>query len=641
MSIPHILVVEDKAIIAKDVQATLQKAGYLVPAIASSGEKAIRKAAELQPNLILMDIRLKGQMDGIEAAQKIREKYDIPIIFLTAHADEETLKRAVLTEPFGYILKPFEARVLEVAVQVALYKHSVERKLRNQERWLAATLESIGDAVLTTDPQGKIIYLNPVAELLSGWVQEKASGQSIANVLTILDQASKIPVPNPLLESLKTGSAATTHFPSLLLLQDGREIPIDEIATPIRDGEDNIIGGVMVMHDVRESRQLEEQIRQSERLKTIGQLTGGMAHNFNNMLTVISLYTAMVGHTLPADHVGQAKLQVVQETTQRAADMVQHLLAFARNQVIRPELLQLNEQILKIIEVLHQVLPSTIELETLTQAAETWIKIDPVQLEQVVMNVIFNARDVLHEGGKITIQTSNVLLERPLVALPSGVPIGEYGLLTVTDNGPGMSREVISRIFEPFFTTKGVGEGTGLGLSTCLGIVEQNYGRITLESHLGQGTTFYIYLPQHKPPSDLTNEAKVESVWEGEESILVVEDDGQIRQAIMLSLRDYGYTLFEASNGTEALKMIETELDRPIHLLITDMVMPQMGGKTLANLLRPILPNLKVLFISGYPNIGTVPPETAFLAKPFTPQTLAQKVRRLLGAKMDEMPEEM
>jgi PAS domain S-box-containing protein len=631
MSTPQILIVEDKAIIAKDIQATLEKAGYQVLGTASRGETAVRRAAKLQPDLILMDIRLKGKMDGIEASRRIREQHNIPIVFLTAHADEETLRRAVSTEPFGYVLKPFEPRELEVAIEVSLYKHSIEKKLINRERWLAATLESIGDAVLTTDPEGKIIYLNPIAQTLTGLTPGDVTGKHIDEVITIINEDTRTAVANPLKQALQTGTAVSVDAPVLLVLADGREIAIDDMATPIRDEDDNIIGGVVIFRDVQLTRRLEEQLRQSQKLEAVGQLAAGMAHNFNNMLTIINLYSSMVRQTLAANDPGKKRLGVIGETTERAADMIQHLLAFSRRQVVQPKLLRLNEEILKIHRILREVLPETIALTTSPLAVRDWVRIGSGQLEQVVMNLVLNARDAMPKGGQVIIETNNITLDQPLISLPTGVPAGEYVRLKVTDTGVGIPKEIIDHVFEPFFTTKEVGQGSGLGLSTCFGIVEQNYGRITIESEPGLGTTFQIYLPLHKPPSPLLDEVDEESILGGIETILVVEDDAQIREAICLGLRQYGYTVFDAENGTSALHLIEAQRDQTIHLLITDVVMPEMGGKPLANLLKLIFKRLKVLFISGYPDTGNIPPGTAFIAKPFTPQRLAQKVWELLS----------
>jgi hypothetical protein len=633
MTPAQILIVEDKAIVAKDIQNSLKRLGYHAPAIATSFEQALEKVAELRPDLVLMDIRLKGALDGVAAAAEIRSRFDIPVIYLTAHADEETLRRARLTEPFGYILKPFEEKELHIAVQIGLYKHEVERKLREQERWLAATLDSIGDAVLTTDVGGKLISLNPAAQTLIGWSAAEARGKEVSEILRFIDEKTGAPAVNPLTLALQTGSATGLAGPTFIVTREGVERPIEDIATPIRDETDNIIGGVLVFRDVLKTRQLEEQLRQAQKMEAVGQLAAGVAHNFNNMLTAIIGYVSLVRESLPADHASNLDLQTVEQTAQRAADMVRHLLAFSRRQVTQPRLLNLNVLIHSMETMLRQILPATIELVVRAEPNPGQVKIDSGQIEQVLVNLALNARDAMPNGGQLIIRTTNVLLEQTYLDRYAEIPPGQYILLTVTDTGIGMTEEVMAHIFEPFFTTKEVGQGTGLGLSTCFGIVQQNNGYISVKSEPGRGSIFKIYLPRFEETlARPAMEREAGHPPRGSETVLLVEDEAQVRALAARILRQYGYTVLEASNGEDALHLIRMQPEQAIHLLVTDVVMPKVSGKALTNLLRVIYPNLKVLFISGYTDIENVRQGTTFLSKPFTPSRLAHKVREILDA---------
>lgn len=631
MSQPQILVVEDKAIIAKDIQNTLKKLGYAVPAIVSSGEKAIEKAVELQPALVLMDIRLRGELDGAAAAAAIRSRLDIPVIYLTAYAEDEILQRAKLTEPFGYILKPYEEKELDIAIQMALHKHTIERKLKQQERWLATTLDSMADAVLTTDPGGKVISLNPAAQALTGWSLAQGRGQEAAEVFKIVDEKTGLPAANPLLVALQTGSAAALNRPARLVTRDSRQIPIEAIATPIRDEADNIIGGVLIFRDISKQRQLETQQRQAEKMEVAGQLATGVAHNFNNMLLTLMGHVELAMETLPDDHPAHLDLLAAQQTARRAADLIRHLLAFTRRQMIYPQTVDLNNLIHNMEQMLRQLLPESIELVIQAGSNLGQVRLDPHQFEQVVRHLVLNARDAMPGGGKLVIQTANATLAQAQPDLSAEIPPGHYVVLIVADSGVGMTGEVLARIFEPFFTTKGVGHGTGLGLAACFGIIRQNNGFISVDSQPGYGTLFTIYLPQIEValPQPVV-EIEAGQTWQGYETILVVEDEAQARALIVRTLRRYGYSVLEAADGEAALQMMRRQPEQAIDLLITDVVMPKLGGKALAHLLKVLYPNLKTLFMSGYTDVEVVSPSDAFLEKPFTPHLLAQKVRQIL-----------
>lgn len=382
--------------------------------------------------------------------------------------------------------------------------------------------------------------------------------------------------------------------------------------------------------------ELEQQFRQAQKMEAIGRLAGGVAHDFNNLLTAIMGYGAMAMDTLPADHSARADLEGIQKTAQRAANLTRQLLAFARRQIIEPRVLNLNDLILNVEKMLRRLISEDIKLSTVLGPDLEPIKADPGQLEQVLLNLAVNARDAMPQGGELVIETANVSLDQDYARRHAEVTPGEYVLLAVSDTGLGMTEEVKARLFEPFFTTKEVGKGTGLGLATCFGIVKQNGGHIRAYSELGLGTTFKIYLPQVEGTAvPLIRPEAVDTLTQGSETILLAEDEITVRDLAAQSLRQQGYTVLEAADGLDALDLARRQPKKEIHLLVTDMVMPRMGGADLAEQLRSLRPDLKVLFMSGYTDstiirYGLPQTGTVFLQKPFSPQRLVQKVREVL-----------
>ncbi|MBE7468470.1 MAG: hybrid sensor histidine kinase/response regulator [Anaerolineae bacterium] len=389
--------------------------------------------------------------------------------------------------------------------------------------------------------------------------------------------------------------------------------------------------------------QLEQQLLHLQKLEAVGQLAGGVAHDFNNLLTAILGYAGMALAALPADHPAGSDIQGIQNTVQRAANLTRQLLAFARRQIINPQIVNLNDIVLNINNMLNRLIGEDIKLTTTLAPDLAPIKADPGQLEQVLVNLAVNARDAMPNGGELIIETANVTLDHQFARRHLEVTPGEYILLAVTDTGIGMTEEVKARLFEPFFTTKEVGKGTGLGLATCFGIVKQSGGHIRAYSELGEGTTFKIYLPRvGGVASPLPKSEPLDLLAQGSETILLAEDEAAVRDLAARALRQQGYTVLEAATGQEALRL--AQLEKEIHLLVTDMVMPKMGGTELADRLKAVRPQLKVVFMSGYTDSKIIRyglPELgiSFLQKPFSAQRLIRKVRDILD--MEETREQV
>jgi signal transduction histidine kinase/DNA-binding response OmpR family regulator len=691
-----ILIVEDDAIIAENIRRKLASAGYIIPDLVMSGEEAIEKVGEMRPGLVLMDIGLSGKIDGVEAARQIRNHFDIPVVYLTAHTDEATLQRAKITEPFGYLLKPFNERELQAIIETALYKHQMEKTLRRRNRELAL-LNQAGqafnssldlDQVLVTvleemrrllDVLACSIWLvapetgelvcrhatGPKGNDVCGWRLEPGvgiaqwtvqNGQSVmvpdawnderhcldVEQETGLGLRSILSVPLQVKEQiigvLQAADTEVDRFTAddLALLEP--------LAAAAAIAIENARLFAQAQQEITERKQaelakekLQSQLLQAQKMEAIGRLTAGIAHDFNNLLTAINGFAELLQHRMPADNPYQKMVNQIAASGQRAADLVRQLLVFSRPQAVETSPLNLNAVIAELDKMLRRIIGEDIEI-ALSLGPDLWpVKIDPAKLEQVIINLAVNARDAMPQGGKLTLETTNVTLEQEQARQFLDLTAGNYVQLQVSDQGKGMTDEIKTRIFEPFFTTKERDHGTGLGLATCYGIVKQFNGHITVDSQPQQGTTFTIYLPQATsaendapPPAD---ESELQSL-QGTETILLVEDEMAVRVLVASVLTDLGYKLIEATDGREALQMAQ-EYDDKIDLLLTDMVMPQMGGKELAEQLQRLAPHLKVIFVSGYiddsfKNDGQLDPDINFVQKPFSLGNLVRKVRAVL-----------
>ena len=382
-------------------------------------------------------------------------------------------------------------------------------------------------------------------------------------------------------------------------------------------------------------RESELQLRHAQKMEAVGQLAGGIAHDFNNLLTAVTGYSDLALRRLKAGDPLRHNIEEIRKAGERAAALTRQLLAFSRKQVLQPKVLDLNVVISDLEKMLRRLIGEDVELRTVFKPPLGNIKADPGQIEQVIMNLAVNARDAMPSGGRLSIETDNVNLDEAFARKHVGVAPGSYVLLSMSDTGTGMDEETQARIFEPFFTTKEVGKGTGLGLSMVYGIVKQSDGLILVHSTVDRGTTFNIYLPRVDGGAhEYRRTAETEQALEGSETILLAEDEEMVRSLARDVLEMYGYRVLEAANGGAAFLICERH-PAPIHLLLTDVVMPEMGGRDLAERLSRLRPEMKVLYMSGYTDDaivrhGLLDEGIAFLQKPFTPDTLSRKVRVLL-----------
>jgi two-component system, cell cycle sensor histidine kinase and response regulator CckA len=638
MSNAQILVVEDEGIVARSLRNELQNMGYEVPAIAASGEEAVAKAAGTHPDLVLMDISLKGGMDGIEAARQIQKTIDVPVIYLSAYEDDTILDRAKTTEPYGYLLKPYEERELHTTIEMALVKHRMEQRIKETERWLAATLRGIHEAVIATDARRHIRFMNPVAERLTGWDETEAFGKDLAEVLPLIDEASGLPMTNVTVRPLHEGQAAELPERCLLCSADGRHVPVEGNAAPILDDAGYCTGCVLVVRDISERRQVEklrrqseEHLRHSQKMEAVSRLAGGVAHDFNNLLTAILGNTSLILANLPPNDPHLDLLVNAEAAALRAAELVKQMLGFSRRTCLWLEPANLNDIVQEDVDALRLVADTRMVID-FQPGAELWpIRTDRAQMSEVVMNLCLNAQDAMPQGGSLTIEPANVTVTEECLRKHLEAQPGEFVRLRVRDTGRGIPADIQARIFEPFFTTKEPGQGTGLGLALVYGIVEQHHGWIDFTSEENRGSCFDVYLPRYwqdmplgAPPMEAKPPRGVA------ETILLADDEPMIRELGRTTLQRCGYHVLLAEDGVQAVEIYQKEKHR-IDLVILDLTMPRLSGADAFLQLTQIDPNVHVLFSSGYfaEDLATSDDRIlGFIDKPYRTQDLIHMVRR-------------
>ncbi len=541
-------------------------------------------------------------------------------------------------------------------------RRAAEEASRRSEESLATMLHSIGDAVIATDIAGRVIRINRVAEQLTGWRMSEAMGRPFEEVFRIVDEPSRVAASNPVEKVLAEGRNVAIAENTLLISRAGPETPIADSAAPIRDADGRVVGAVVVFRDASIERRYaehmrsvnaelevrvserteallktEEQLRQAQKMEAVGRLAGGIAHDFNNLLSVIISCSELILEDAARDGLPEnvvTDLDEIRKAGVRAADLTRQLLAFSRQQVLAPKITDLNAIVSGMESMLRRMIGADVTLRTVREADAAMVFVDRGQMEQVIMNLAVNARDAMPRGGKLTIEVSRVEVDEDFASQHAGIAPGAYVQLSVTDTGTGMSKDVQARMFDPFFTTKEKGKGTGLGLSTVFGIVRQSGGTIWAYSEIGHGTTFKIYLPNRQDAQAQTSITAAPKRVGGTETILVVEDEPQVRSIVRGILTRAGYTVLEAEHGAAALELCH-RATTPIQLVLTDVVMPVMSGRELVERLATVLPGAKVLFMSGYTDDtvvhhGVLDQGIAYLQKPIVPDALTKKVREVL-----------
>jgi PAS domain S-box-containing protein len=515
-------------------------------------------------------------------------------------------------------------------IQCNIRDISARKRAEGERLRLAMIIEQADEMVLVTDTSGAIEYVNPAFEKVTGYTRAEALGRNPRFLKSGAQDEAFYRVMWATIHSGNTWRGRLTNKK-----KDGTRYWQDSTISRVLDPDGKVTGYVAVNRDVTAVLALEAQYLQAQKMEAVGRLAGGVAHDFNNVLSVILSYAEMLLADLKPDNPIRGDVEEIRKAGNRAADLTRQLLMFSRQQVIDPEVIDLNEVLTNIHKMLQRILGADIDLVSLPAQALGRVRADRSSVEQVLMNLVVNARDAMPTGGKLTIETGNVVLDEGFARAHQGVTPGPHVMLVVTDTGTGIDKATLARIFEPFFTTKEKGKGTGLGLSTVFGIVQQSGGNVWVYSEPGHGTTFKIYLPRVDAPVDAVRPPQRPTALRGSETVLLVEDDDQVRAVALGILRKNGYQVIEARDASEALVQAEKHTGT-IHLLLSDVVMPQMSGPELAKRLGSARPDMKVLCMSGYADDaivrhGVLEAHFAFIQKPITPDGLATKVREVLS----------
>jgi PAS domain S-box-containing protein len=553
--------------------------------------------------------------------------------------EREVAERRLAQEALAAARAELEIRVQERTAELAhanqelkaeiAERERVEETLRAGEQRYRELFDGAKDVIYVHDLNGKFIAINKAAQQITGYTADEALKMNIAQLVVPEDMETV----HTMVASNLGGDANATYDLTIVTKQ-GRRL-ILEVSTHLVYRNGNPIAVQGIARDITERRRLEEQLLQSQKMEAVGRLAGGVAHDFNNLLTVIGAYSQMIGDSLPDDERLRSYAQEILWAAERAGTLTNRLLAFSRRQVVQPRLVDLNSLIVTLDNMLRRLIGEDIELKIVLEPGAGAVKADPSHLEQVIMNLAVNARDAMQTGGRLTLRTSRVELDQPPEG-GSGLPPGSYIVLEVSDTGAGMTPEILGHIFEPFFTTKEAGKGTGLGLSTVYGIVKQCGGDIQVRSGPGMGAHFTLYFPRaggsdgpraDPPPAEAPPQAD-------REVVLLVEDEYGVRKLVRKMLAQQGYRVIEAASGEEALRLCERH-SGSIHVLLSDVVMPNMSGRELADRLCAVRPDLKVLYMTGYTEDaivqhGVLEPGVAVLNKPFLADALAHKLREVL-----------
>jgi PAS domain S-box-containing protein len=631
----RLLIVDDNRAEVERMQQELGRCGFDVH------RQRVETASELRAALVggswdlVVSERVLPGFGAHQALAVVKEiNPEIPLIVLSANLTEETAAELMRAGAKDCLRKESPSRWGPVVARELREAENRRARARaEQEAFrLAAVVHSSSEGIIAQTPDGIVTAWNPTAEKLFGWSASEAIGRRISFLVPPdrLEEHSKS------MERLRRGERVE-HGETIRVRKDGTRVDVAITASPVLDQAGRVIGTAKFARDITEKKLLEQEYRHMQKMNAIGELAGGVAHDFNNLLTIIFGYTDLLLQRFPPNDPSRGPVEEIYRAGERSAALTRQLLAFSRKQVIVPMVLDLNALVCDTEKMLRRVIGEDIRLETFLQPHLGHVKAGAGQLEQVLVNLTLNARDAMPTGGRLTLRTENANLWESSAHARVGVLPGSYVVLAVSDTGCGMTEEVKARIFEPFFTTKEPGKGTGLGLAVVHGIVKEAGGGIEVYSEPGVGTTFKVYLPRADPPVWSGKPSSVQLAPPcGKETILLAEDEDGVRALTHHILAGCGYNVLDAASGDEAVGVVRRH-PQAIDLLVTDVVLPGLGGGKLAEQILAVHPRAKVLYLSGYTNDavirhGILHDEVQFLQKPFSPLSLACKVREVLDS---------
>ncbi len=639
MTPDRILIVEDEAIVAMDLRLHLQALGYDLVGTASDGEEALELARRTRPDLALMDISLESRGDGIEAASRL-QTLGVPVVFLTAYADEDTLERAKRSRPYGYLVKPFDERALHSTIEMALFRHRMERELQSRESRFRALIENTLDLVVILDPSGGLRYASPSALRMLGYRSGERPGTSAFTLVHPEDQPAAARLMQELLDhpqaprslEIRARHRRTGWRILELRAQNALEVPgVEGILIHARDVTER-------RQNELERRAMDAKLQQAQKLESLGVLAGGIAHDFNNLLMGIMGQVGLALMDVPEGHPMARRLRQVETAAKRAADLTGQLLAYSGRGRFLVEPLDLSRLVEEMGGLLETVISKKARLEYHFAPDLPPIEGDATQIRQVLMNLITNASDAMGEApGRIRITTGILTCEAETPVLAGSAPPGAAVFLEVADTGAGMDEATLQRIFDPFFTTKFTGRG--LGLAAVLGIVRGHHGAIQVHSRPGEGTAFrLLFAPARQGQPQEIQVRTGSQPYFGHGTILVVDDEEAVLDVAAHSLERSGFTVRTARNGREGLDRFRAEAEE-IRMLVLDLTMPEMSGEEVLAAIRAgggSGASVPILISSGYSTAHLAPEfqrhgQIAFLQKPYGPKDLLRKVQECLG----------
>jgi two-component system cell cycle sensor histidine kinase/response regulator CckA len=635
----RILIVEDRAEDRELIERELNNGKILfISRWVDNRDAFLKEVKEFAPDLVLSDFALP-QFDAMEALSILRRySNETPMILVTGAASEEIAMECMKRGAEDFVLKSALRRLPSAVLNamrgrtVRRAKESAERSLREQEAQARLIAEHTLDLIYLLDLKGQFLYASPSFKKALGLDPHDLLGKK---AFVLFHPDDKDVAKATFQEALESRSDRTAPF--RYKDAEGKWRLFESVITWALDEKNDPVKAVVVSRNIEDRKRLEEQVRQAQKMEAVGRLAGGVAHDFNNLLTAINGYSDLLLRSLDRMDPRRADVEEIKETAGRAAGLTQQLLAFSRRQITQPTVVDLNQVVTNLEKMLRRLIGEDIQLITVKGRDLFHVRADMGQMEQVLLNLSVNARDAMPKGGHLTVGTANVEV-KPLET--HEVPAGSYALLTVTDTGTGMDAATVSHLFEPFYTTKEKGRGTGLGLSTVYGIVNQSGGHIRVTTEVGKGTSFRVYLPKVEEHLDVHEKGdETDEFLKGNETVLLVEDDKSVRTLATRVLVQSGYTVLEAASGEEALAVAEKN-DGRVDVLVTDVVMAGIPGTELARRFTKLYPKTHVLFLSGYMESDTrnnilKEVQGSFLGKPFRPRDLVSKVRGVIDGATD------
>ncbi|HUE36245.1 MAG TPA: response regulator [Candidatus Acidoferrum sp.] len=627
---------EDDFLITRDLLSQIREQRHHLDWL-NNYDDALAAVKKGEHDLCLLDYRL-GERTGLELLRESQAvKSRLPIILLTGQGDQEIDLEAMRAGAADYLVKArLSADTLERAIRYAIERKRTQESLRHERDFVSRIMETSPSGIVVTDCEGKITFANPRADDVLQLSKHAAQTANVLNWRPADLDGAPLSGQESLLKNVLLSGEPALNLHHLIEFPGGQRAVLSNNATPLFNAEGRVDGMIVTVEEVTQRLALENQLRQSQKMDSLGQLAAGVAHDINNVLTIIQGHAGILLNGAPPDSAAAKSASQIVAASERAAGFIRHLLAFSRKQIYRTKILDLNSILHNLESLLPRMLGTHITLEIHCAPQLPHIAADTALVEQIVMNLAINARDAMPKGGKLTIETSAITFDAVSVRRHPEGRLGRFVCLTVADNGCGIEPALIRRIFEPFFTTKEVGKGTGLGLATVYAIVKQHHGWIEVQSEVGAGTTFKTYLPGSDQTfaAPATPVPQSENVRGGKETILLAEDESALLDLMQHALAQYQYNILTASSGSDALRIWDQHQGR-IDLLLTDIIMPGgMTGRELAAELKKRKPDLKVILTSGF-NAAMAGKDwsngdTVFLPKPYLPDAAAKLIRNTL-----------